>query len=186
MDKPIHISPDILMHSGNCFNFERPEVSKDCIDDVAHALSHICRFTGHTRQFYSVAQHSVAVSKVMDWLCPAEQMEGLLHDAAEAFIGDISRPLKQLLPDYRAIEKRVERAIFHAFGIQYPLSDAVKMADLILLATERRDLMPEHEGEWALLNGIETLPMRIVPWTPEQAYREFMARYDALVVRRTE
>ena len=175
-----HIRPDILTQSGNYFNFEYPGTSEIHIEDIAHALSHICRFNGHTHTFYSVAQHSVLVSKVVAWIDPSRQMEGLLHDAPEAFIGDVARPLKQLLPDYKVIEERVERAIFPIFGIQYPLSKAVKTADLILLATEQRDLMPEHDDEWALIKEIKPLQESIMPVSPGEAFRAFMQSYEEL------
>lgn len=179
MNAPI-IRPDILTQSGNYFDFLNPERCEIHIEDIAHALSHICRFNGHVREFYSVAQHSVHVSKVIEWLDPSAQMEGLLHDSAEAYIGDITRPLKQLLPEYKVIEERVERAIFPIFGIAYPLSKAVKTADLILLATEQRDLMPEHDDEWALIKDIKPMQEHIVPWTPDKAFRRFMERYEEL------
>jgi hypothetical protein len=175
-----NIRPDILTHSGDYFDFINPECCEIHIEDIAHALSHICRFNGHTHTFYSVAQHSVHVSKVMEWILPEAQMEGLLHDAAEAFIGDVTRPLKQLLQDYKAIEQRVERALFQVFGIAYPLSQSVKYADLILLATEQRDLMPTHDDQWALIKDVKPLQEHIVPWTSEQAFREFMRRYEEL------
>lgn len=107
-------------------------------------------------------------------------IEGAMRAVNEAYIGDISRPLKQLLPDYKVIEERVERAIFPIFGIQYPLSRFVKSADLCLLATEQRDLMPEHDDEWALIKEIQPMQERIEPWTSEQAFRAFMQRYEEL------
>lgn len=170
--------PDILTASGNYFNFLMPAKNAVLVTDIAHALARVCRFNGHTREFYSVAQHSVLVSEIV---APEFALVGLFHDATEAYIGDVTRPLKNLLPDYRAIEARLQADIFKKLGLPEHIPAEVKTADLILLATEQRDLMPEHNDEWAILKGIDLLPDSIVPWSSEEAEEYFLDRYRELV-----
>jgi hypothetical protein len=168
---------DILTRSGQYFDYLHPERYRLEIGDIAHALANTCRFAGQCRQFYSVAQHSVYVSRIV----PEEHaLAGLLHDCAEAFIGDVPRPLKRMLSQYQVIEKRVEAALFAKFGIPLPLPEAVKLADLQLLAAEQAALLPPHDDEWAVLRGIAPAPIEITPVGWYEARAAFMARYDEL------
>jgi 5'-deoxynucleotidase YfbR-like HD superfamily hydrolase len=169
--------PTIMLASGRYFDLEDPDSSEICIEDIAHALAHICRYTGHCRTFYSVAQHSVLVSHVV----PREHAyAGLMHDAAEALIGDVAKPLKVLLPDYQRIEDRIEASLFRRFGLPAKLPQCVKDADRLLLRTEQRDLMGANDHQWTFTEGAEPLPEKIVPLTSPEAKAAFLARYAEL------
>lgn len=169
------MSPTILLANGRYFDLLDPEGHEFDIDAIAHALAHLCRFTGHVRRFYSVAQHSVLVSHVVPQNLA---LAGLLHDASEAFLGDVAAPLKRLLPEYQKIEARVAGAIAGYFGVTMPEHAEVKRADLVLLATEKRDLMPrDSAGQWPIIRGVAMLPQTITPWTPEQARDAFLDRF---------
>ena len=171
------MTPSILLTTGVHFNFLTPEESAFCIMDVASGLANTCRFAGHTGYFYSVAQHSVLVSH----LVPAEHaLYGLMHDAHEAFIGDMTSPLKSLLPDYQALEKKIEKVVLAKFGLSGPKPAEVKQADLIALATEKRDLMPHDAEVWTILDDIKPNELVIVPQLPDVARAAFLDRYIEL------
>lgn len=142
------------------------------IEDIAHNLSLICRFGGHTRVFYSVAQHSCLVHDLLD----EHRAEGLLHDRAEAYIGDMITPVKVLFPAYKTMEHGIERVSAMVFGLTWPQPPEIKQADLRVLATEKRDLM--KPADWGPLPAPLETP--IEPWSPERAYEEFTARAQAL------
>lgn len=175
-DTNIEIPTSIQTFGGHQFNFLDPQSSIFTIEDVAQALSNICRFTGHVKEFYSVAQHCVLVSN----LVPKEfAMHGLLHDAAEAFIGDVSTPLKMLLPQYKEIERAVEDAVFSRFGVLHMPHEIVKMADLQALKLEKRDLM--GGPDWEYLAHIKLLDVKIEPVTPASAKELFLHRYAEIL-----
>lgn len=172
--------PTIQTAAGEYFPLLAPRAEDINIGDIAHALSNLCRFTGHTREFYSVAQHSVLVS----YAVPAEDaLAALLHDASEAYLGDVSSPLKRLLPNYQEIETRVMEAVLTAFRLPTFIPDTVKVADRVLLATEKRDLMPpsdDDETEWALIAGVPLLRETIEPLPPRAARVRFLDRFAQL------
>jgi 5'-deoxynucleotidase YfbR-like HD superfamily hydrolase len=174
------IIPSIQSRSGRYINFVDPDQSAFCIHDIAHALSHTCRFGGHTRDFYSVAQHSVLVS----YLVPEnDQFAALMHDAAEAYVGDVPSPLKQLLPEYKVIEKRIEACLFERFGLYDGMPVSVKKADLIMLATEQRDLMTHNSHDlvqWECIRDIEPARFKIRAQRPEDARKSFLERFERL------
>lgn len=168
--------------SGKHFNYLDIQQDAIEIEDIATALSHICRFAGHLPEFYSVGQHSVLSSR----LVPQEfALKALLHDAAEAYLQDIPAPLKHLLPDYRAMEIRVDAAIRQKFGLPAEQHPTVKYADLVMLASERRDFEIDDGTVWPMLEGIIPTDQFVInPFRPGQAYGMFMNRFHQLMERR--
>ncbi|MDK4215873.1 HD family hydrolase [Pantoea agglomerans] len=167
----------ICTNSRKSFNFIDPEPEQICIEDIACALSNICRFTGHLDEFYSVAQHSVLCSTVVP---QKYAFEALMHDAAEAYCNDIAAPLKSILPDYKAVEARIDLAVRHRFNIPVRMSECVKHADLVLLATERRDFDMDDGTVWPILENIEPAHFLITPLNPRQARVLFITRFNEL------
>jgi hypothetical protein len=167
----------IQTYSGATFDFENPETSPMLPIDIAHALALQNRFNGHTREPYSVAEHLVRSSYAVE---PGHELAALLHDAPEFVTGDLVSPLKRLLPDFKTHEKRIERSLFRRFGVPEELSPEVKRVDLVMLATEKRDLMPDHGDTWECLIGVEPLPDRIRPWEWRTAELSWLARFSEL------
>lgn len=170
--------PVIQTASGDYVSPLYPNEWTPRIDDIAHALANLCRFTGHTRKFYSVCEHSC---RVADLLPPHLRLAGLLHDASEAYLGDMSRPLKHhpfFGEAYRDVEQALQGRIEEVFAVTTDLPE-IHHADLVLLATEKRDLMPPG-SEWKLLEAIVPLPEPIWPWSPEFAKAAFLLRYHRL------
>lgn len=187
--------------SGKRFDLLEPDPDSVRIADIARALANLCRYTGHSSTFYSVAQHSVLVSfHVPEHLA----LPALLHDAAEAYVNDLAKPLKDAMRSilasfedefvtyvpnpYDVIEARVATAISSAFGVSIEdmESDAVKRADLAALVTEKRDLMGVEPEDWTptmvgpRFSGFdkpEAFAKPIYPLSPDLACDAFLARY---------
>lgn len=176
LTEPFRTGGWIQTFTGGQFFPMDPKAEEMSIEDIASALSKICRFNGHCNKFYSVAQHSVLVSQRVP---PQFALEGLLHDAAEAYITDLPRPIKIGLDDYARAEQNIMRVVAERFNLcSYLMPESVKDVDEAMLATEKRDLMAKEPAPWT----IEGLPYSevITPWTPEESEARFMERYNEL------
>jgi len=145
--------------------------------DIAHALSLLCRYGGHLDRFYSVAEHCVLMS---EWVAPENALAALLHDATEAYVVDVPRPLKRYLPEYRSIEDAVWNAICLRFHVAGDLPAEVKEADNRIILTERNALM-SNAGVWAQDGIVEPLPVAIVGWSPAEAELVYQGRLAELM-----
>jgi hypothetical protein len=172
----IAFEPTIMLHGGAQFDFLDPWSSDFTIEDIAQGLSNVCRYVGQCAKFYSVAEHSLHVSQV----ARGHELAGLLHDAAEAFVGDMTGPLKRLLPEFKKIEDNVERAILARFGVHGPIPLEVKQADLRVLAAEQAQIMPMGTDSWARANGVVPAHITVLHLTPAQAKATFLERFREL------
>jgi hypothetical protein len=166
------------IYSGEKFWPLDPKPEEVDINDIAHSLAFQCRFNGHSNFFFSIAQHSVFVSKIVP---PEQALAGLLHDAAEAYTGDMVSPLKKNLPpEFKEIEKEIDKAISEHFGIKNINHIEIKRADKIALFTEMRDLMKKPHSKWDDVDSYNPHPNKIVPLGPEEAEKEFLERFKEL------
>ena len=170
----------IQTYTGKCFWPLDPREDDVDIEDIAHSLSMICRFNGHCKKFYSVAEHSLHVSK----LVPQEfALWGLLHDAAEAYVCDLPWPLKSSLPFYRDLEHNVLQSIGDKFNLEWPLEmdipRVVKEADNAMLALEKEVLMQSCDRAWAQLPTPP--PLELLFLSPAKAKASFLRRFYSLV-----
>lgn len=173
--KPEH---SIFTYTGTRFWPLQPKAEEVNIVDIAHALSNQGRFTGHTREFYSVAQHSVLCSRLV---APEFALWALLHDATEAYLIDLARPVKTQMPEFKRIENILMEVIAQKFDLPMPMPQAVHDIDNQMLMTEKRDLMP-RSGDFNVIhsNGATPLAMTIEPWSPKVSKAQFLGRYHEL------
>jgi uncharacterized protein len=154
------------------------DIREDDIDivDIAHSLSMQCRYSGHSEKFLSVAEHSYHVSKLVPEkyaLC------GLLHDASEAYLSDIPRPLKPLLPEYKKWEENLEEVISLKYNVPFPLPPEVKEVDNRILKNEY-ELLMKKTHEWVFY-GEKLDDFDIYLWQPEEAKYHFLRRFMDLM-----
>jgi hypothetical protein len=153
-----------------------PELGEIDIVDIAHALSMQCRYAGHTREFYSVAEHSVLISYAVS---PENALWGLLHDATEAYLVDLPKPVKPFLPDYKAAEKYLMQVIMLHFGLPQIEPPEVKQMDTLILFNERAALLNTSVLDWTLTG--EPIPgIQIEAWSPKIAEAMFLNRFEEL------
>lgn len=172
----------IQLISGRPFWPLDPHLSDIHIGDIAWALSMQCRYAGHVKRFYSVAEHSVLVSCTVP---PEHALWGLLHDATEAYLVDLPRPIKRCIPEYRVIEDRLAEHIAKRFDLCWPMPTEVKAADTAALHTERAALLAPSMKPWGIGQqasaserpGVATWVLGL---SPEQAHLAFLDRFAAL------
>lgn len=171
----------MLTYTGRQFWPTSPSVEDVDSTDIAHALSLQCRYNGHVSRFYSVAEHCVLVSQAV----PEEfALWGLLHDAAEAYVGDLIRPIKRDLPAYCAIEDRVLAVVAMAFGIRAPyrIPAAVHEADARILLTERAALLNLNGHRWdEYVESLEPLDVEVLGLSPAEAETAYTDRLIELL-----
>jgi hypothetical protein len=145
--------------------------------DIAHALGLICRYGGHVLRFYSVAEHCVLLSHAV---APENALWALLHDATEAYVGDMVRPLKNSMPTYRSVEDRLMEVICERFRLSQRCPAEVKAADTRILHDERDALMAPSRRPWTSLNDFRPLGVTVEGWQPAKAESRYLARLHEL------
>lgn len=152
--------PWITTFSHKKFHFLNPSDDEICIEDIAHALSNLCRFNGHCQKFRSVASHSIDVATI----CPPHlKIYGLMHDAAEAYVCDIPRPVKPFLSNYSDIEHNIMEAISRKFGLNIDWFSGVHEYDMAILAAEAGQLMDkDYKLNWTGFQEIEPADIKII------------------------
>lgn len=186
--------PWIVTNTGKKFYPFNPRSCDVDIRDIAHTLSLQCRWNGHINRFYSVAQHSVMVSKIVEETQPEHALEGFCHDFGESYVGDLPSPIKAMLPDFKMMEERIERAISRKYGLRFPFHPSIKRADISALTTEAVHLF-DQDAAWVakFIYGINELDESQIrndlwedPWDPMEAEVRFYRRWTELMEKRND
>ncbi len=171
----------ICTYTGKAFCLENIKPENICIEDIAHGLSMLCRYNGQCNKFYSVAEHCVLLSRIK--YMSGAPLARLLHDAAEAYIGDVAKPLKNLLPQYKTLEHNIQKVIAEKYQVDF---EEVKAGDIMMLEIEASSIM--HDEFFNIHNGNSSYTLRprtessieIIGWSPEIAEKEFLMRAAVL------
>ncbi len=175
--KTYRLEPEIATLGGrHSVSFLDPDPDTMCIEDIANALAQLNRYTGHTPYPYSVAQHCVLAAAAMEHV--DLKFEMLMHDAQEAYVGDVSSPLKQLLPDYHVIEERLEIVVRAKFDLPPKMDPRVKEVDTRMLVTEAKAFGLPWWDEFEVKPYTEML---IQPWSWKQARESFLRSFYELI-----
>lgn len=169
------------VYSGRPFWPLDPRPEDIDIRDIAHALSMQCRYGGHCIRFYSVAEHSVLLSEVAE---PKFKLAALLHDAAEAYLVDVPRPLKCMLDGYAAAEDRVLDAVGQRFGLNQDDFDAVRDIDKAILGDEVAQNLARPLLSWSYIG--KPLGVRLHCWSPVEAEHHFLEAFRQLLRQRCD
>ena len=157
-----------------------PRPEEVCIEDIAHALANICRFGGHCKRFYSVAQHSILVADLVAQVEPQFRLAALLHDAPEAYIGDMVRPLKRF-SDMGELFTKIEHVVALAIWLRYNLpvipAKVLQWADDLVLKYEHAQLI--NDGRMWAVDTVEGPAVEVCPWSPSYAEVAFLGRFKA-------
>ncbi len=167
----------IKVSAGHYVDLANPDPSTIEINSIAAALSKVCRFGGHCPKFYSVAEHCFHAGLLaIDEGFRGEALQAvLLHDAAEAYIGDMVKPLKLTIPEYCVAEQRIEQAIQTAFGIDFRAwAEVIKRFDRAMLKIEKTQMWPEDQEHWAGFSEIDVPKYRLGFWEPTMAEERFL------------
>lgn len=171
----------IITNQGRYLDLLDPDPDAICIEDIAHGLAHINRFNGHTDTPYSVAQHSLYCSDIVS---RRHAFQALMHDATEAYVGDMVSPLKAVLPEFQAIEDRLWAVIADVFNIPVKLHPEVKWADAAAYRKERVDLLRSRsfrdDPDYERFEDVTSAHTSLLQMTPETAKKEFLDYYRRL------
>ena len=165
----------ITTYSGRKFHYLNPSSDEICIEDIAHALALTCRFGGHCKTFYSVAEHSYRVAMLVP---DNDKCAALLHDAHEAYLHDVPRPIKQDIIGYKLIADKIQDKIHDKFSVTVHNPTLLKYYDDVLLSAEARDIMVTTQ-DWEYLPNDKLLEIKPTNWQmAEKIFLDFWEDYD--------